>query len=394
MAQVIMHVDLNCFFARCEQIKDPSLIGKPVMIGGFGRRGVVSTCSYEARKYGVHSGMPSFKAIELCPQIIVKPGDYHYYSLMSKEFFSFCHTYTSKVEAASIDECFMDITDVIKGRDINNFLKKFQRDLLKKTKLMCSIGVGPTRFLAKMGSDYKKPMGITIMRKRDIKSKLYPLKVEDFYGIGMRTTPHLRMIGINTIGDLASYLNQNKKEALNLFGKYYYDIKACLEGTSDNKVYLGVDDPKSIGNSMTLMMDTDEEDEILKAIHLMAKEVSERVKSSRMKGKTIQLVLKDSDFKVHLKSHTLDKAIYELNDIYQSAVNLYHKYFKRLTIRLVGVTLSNLVPLHEENVQLSLFDETPVDKVNEVINQVNRKFKKTVVGKASVILKDKRYAHR
>lgn len=394
MAKVIMHVDLNCFFARCEQIKDPSLNGKPVMIGGFGRRGVVSTCSYEARKYGVHSGMPSFKAIELCPQIIIKPGDYHYYSLMSKEFFAFCHTYTSKVEAASIDECFMDITDVIKNKDVNNFLKKFQKDLFNKTKLMCSIGVGPTRFLAKMGSDYKKPMGITIMRKRDIKSKIYPLKVQDFYGIGMRTTPHLRAIGINTIGDLAIYLDKNKKDALELFGKYYYDVKACLDGTSDDKVYLDVEDPKSIGNSMTLMMDTDDEDEILKSIRIMSQEVSARLKAARMKGKTIQLVLKDTDFKVYLKSHTLDKAINDLEDIYQNAVSLYRKYFKRLTIRLVGVTLSNLVPLHEENVQLSLFEEVPEDKINDVINQVNRKFKKTVVGKASTILKDKKHAHK
>ena len=395
MAKVIMHVDLNCFFARCEQIKDPTLVGKPVMIGGFGRRGVVSTCSYEARKFGVHSGMPSFKAIELCPQIIIKPGDYHYYSLMSKEFISFCHTYTRKVEPASIDECFMDITDVIKGVDVNNFLKRFQKELLRKTKLMCSIGVGPTRFLAKMGSDYKKPMGITIMRKRDIKEKIYPLKVEDFYGIGMRTTPRLRVMGINTIGDLSNYLDKNKKEALFLFGKYYYDLKACLNGTSDDNVYLNTDDPKSIGNSMTLMMDTDDEDEILKGLKIMSEEVGARVKSARMKGKTIQLVLKDTDFKVHLKSQTLDKAISTTSDIYQASANLYNKYFKNkdLEIRLVGVTLSNLMPLREENVQLSFFDDTPVDKVDDLINEVNRKFKKKVVGKASIILKEKKHGN-
>ncbi|MCQ2795978.1 MAG: hypothetical protein MJ213_01525, partial [Bacilli bacterium] len=288
----------------------------------------------------------------------------------------------------------MNITEVNNDKEANKCLSKFQKDLFNKTKLMCSIGVGPTRFLAKMGSDYKKPMGITIMRKRDIKSKIYPLKVQDFYGIGMRTTPHLRAIGINTIGDLAIYLDKHKKDALALFGKYYYDVKACLDGTSDDKVYLDVEDPKSIGNSMTLMMDTDDEDEILKSIRIMSQEVSARLKAARMKGKTIQLTLKDTDFKVYLKSHTLDKAINDLDDIYQNAVSLYRKYFKRLTIRLVGVTLSNLVPLHEENVQLSLFDDAPEDKINDVINQVNRKFKKTVVGKASTILKDKKHAHK
>ncbi|MCQ2792308.1 MAG: DNA polymerase IV [Bacilli bacterium] len=394
MANVIMHVDLNSFFATCEQIRDPSLNGKPLMIGGFGRRGVVSTCSYEARKYGVHSGMPSFKALELCPKIIIKPGDYHYYSLMSKEFFAYCRTYTNKVEEASIDECYMDITNLIKNKDINVFLKTFQKGLYQKTKLKCSIGVGPTRFLAKMGSDYKKPMGITIMRKRDIKSKIYPLSIENFYGIGMRTTPHLKNLGIRTIGDLSSYLINKEKEALSLFGKYYYDLLAALNGTSDNQVHLEIDDPKSIGNSMTLMMDTTDEDEITNALLLMSKEVSSRLKNNHVKGKTIQLVVKDADFKVHQKSLTLPKPINSVNEIKLAALNMFNKYFKGITIRLVGVTLSNLVPLHEDNVQLSLFEETPEDKINDLINQVNRKFKKNVVGKASLILKEKTHEHK
>ena len=128
----------------------------------------------------------------------------------------------------------------------------------------------------------------------------------------------------------------------------------------------------------------------------MSEEVGARVKSARMKGKTIQLILKDTDFKVHLKSQTLDKAISATSDIYQASVNLYNKYFKNkgLIVRLVGVTLSNLTPLREENVQLSFFDDTPVDKVDDLINEVNRKFKKKVVGKASIILKEKKHANK
>ncbi len=389
-----MHVDLNCFFARCEQIKDPTLVNKPIMIGSFGRKGVVATCSYEARKFGVHSGMPTFKALSLCPKIIIKPGDYHYYSLMSKEFFSYCHKFTSKVEEASIDECYMDITDIINKNNVNEFLIKFQKGLFNKTKLMCSIGIGPTRFLAKMGSDYKKPMGITIIRKRDIKSKIYPLKIEDFYGIGSRTTPTLRTMGINTIGDLSNYLNNNKENALKFFGKYYYDIVSCLNGSSDDHLYLNKEDPKSIGNSITLMMDTNDEEEIFKAISLMAKEVATRLNANKMKGKTIQLTIRDSDFKTNLKSYTLDKAIHEFKDIYQTSINLYKKYFRNINIRLVGVTISNLSSLNEENVQLSLFEDTPIDKISDVINNVNRKFNKNVVGKASYILKEKNYEHR
>lgn len=394
MAKVILHADLNCFFARCEIIKNPSLQGKPIAVGATSRRGVISTCSYEARAMGVKSGMPTFEALSKCPKLILLPGDYNYYSLMSKEFFAYCHTYTSKVEEASIDECFMDITDVIKGKDVMMFLKSFQSKLYKKTGLMCSLGVGPTRFLAKMGSDYKKPMGITIIRKRDIKSMIYPLKISDFYGIGNRTTPRLKSLGINTIGDLANFINNKEESARQIFGSYLVDIKRNLDGTSDDHIYLEESDPKSIGNSFTLMLDTSDEDEISKALLIMSKEVSERAKNARLKGKTVQLTIKESDFKVHLKSHTLDKAINDVESIHHEAMNLYNKFFKGLEVRLVGVTLQNLMPLHEENVQLSLFEDAPVDKVSDVVNSINRKFNKEVVGKASILLKERRYGNK
>ena len=148
MSKVIVHIDLNAFFARCEEIKDPSLENKAVAIGHDGRGGIVSTCSYEARKFGVSSAMPMFKARQLCPHIIVITPDYHYYSAMSKRFYRFVKNYTPLVEMASVDECFADFTDVIKGqKDVVSFFRKMQEDLFKETKLKCSIGVSTTKFL-------------------------------------------------------------------------------------------------------------------------------------------------------------------------------------------------------------------------------------------------------
>lgn len=388
-----MHVDLNCFFARCEVIRNPKLAHKPLAIGAIGRRGVISTCTYEARKLGIHSGMPTFEALEIYPSLILLPGDYKYYSLMSREFFAYAHAYTAKVEEASIDECYMDITDLVKNKDVNLFLKEFQKGLLKKCGLECSIGVGPTRFLAKMGSDYKKPLGITIIRKKDIKNIIYPLPIEDYYGIGRKTAPKLKSLGINTIGDLANLINNDQNKFTNFFGSYLDEIKKNLNGTSDNHVYLETSDPKSIGNSMTLMMDTNDEEEIDKAILMLCNEVSERTKREKKKGRTLQLVIRDTNFITHQKSITLDKAIYETNDLHKIALSLYKKYFVGVEVRLVGVTLSHLIPFHDTNVQLSFFDEVPVDKVNDVINNINRKFKRKVVDKASLMLKDKHHGY-
>ena len=169
MAKVILHIDLNQFFVRCEELKDPTLINKPVAVGHDGRSGIVSTCSYKAREFGVRSGMPMFQAKKLCPELIVKPVDFRFYGVLSREFFKFVKSYTTLVENASIDECYADFTIPLKGiKDVEVYFKDFQKKLFSKTGLNCSIGIAPNRFLAKMGSDYKKPNGITIVRKKDI----------------------------------------------------------------------------------------------------------------------------------------------------------------------------------------------------------------------------------
>ena len=392
MAKVIVHIDLNAFFARCEEIRDSSLENKPVAIGHDGRGGIVSTCSYKAREYGVSSAMPMFKAKELCPNLIIKPVDFRYYGALSDQFKNFIRRYTKKVEEASIDECFADFTDVVRGqKDVPGFFRKLQNDLYKETKLKCSIGVATTKFLAKMGSDYKKPMGLTIIRKKDIPDILYPLKIESMFGIGKKTSPKLRKMGINTIGDLAKRCEKDDRELMNELGKYYYVIKDWISGKGSDEIIVEPEDPKSIGNSTTLMEDTMNHELIASTFKWLSKEVSERAIRENKLGSTIQIVVKESDFKVHNKSITFDNPTNDADTIFNIAMNLYDKNFSNMMIRLVGVTLQNLINTKDIAIQMSLFDYEKHEEQSStklLINELNRKMKKKVLIRASEVEDD------
>ena len=389
MSKVIVHIDLNAFFARCEEIRDPSLENKPVAIGHDGRGGIVSTCSYKAREYGVSSAMPMFKAKELCPNLIIKPVDFRYYGALSDRFIKFVRRYTKIVEIASVDECFADFTNVIKGiKDVPKFFKDLQMKLFEETKLKCSIGVATTKFLAKMGSDYKKPMGLTIIHKSDIPNILYPLSLDKMFGVGKKTAPRLKAIGIKTIGDLAIRCNKEDPELKKELGKYFYVIKDWLNGKGSDEVITTPDDPKSIGNSTTLMKDTSSREMIADTFKWLAKEVSSRAIKENKLGPTIQIAVKESDFKVHNKSITLDNPTNNADVIFKVAMDLYDKNFSYLTVRLLGVTLQNLVDVRDVAIQMSLFDYQKHEEESAtklLINDLNRRLKKKALMRASEV---------
>ena len=390
-SKVIVHIDLNAFFARCEEIKNPSLEGKAVAIGHDGRGGIVSTCSYEARKYGVSSAMPMFKAKKLCPKLIVLPCDYHFYSVMSKTFINFIKRYTPLVEQASVDECFADFTLPLKGvTDAVAYFKKLQEDLFKETSLKCSIGVSTTKFLAKMASDYQKPLGLTIIHKRDIPNIIFPLKVESMFGVGKKTAPRLKSIGIKTIGDLYKLIKEENEDVKNILGKSFFTLKDWLEGKGSDEIEMEKWDPKSIGNSTTLPFDTDNPTQIKEHFLDLSKEVSSRAKREEKLGYTIQIVVKDTEFKSFNKSITFDSPTNEAKVIYEQACKLYEKNFKNMTLRLVGITLQNLIDPKEMAVQMSLFDYEKHEEESAtklLINELNRSLKKPLLKRASELEK-------
>lgn len=380
-----MHIDLNAFFATAEVIRNPALANKPLVVGGTGRRGIVSTASYEARAFGIHSAMPTYMAERLCPNLIILPSDFKLYSRLSREFFDFVRHYTSLIEIASIDECYADMTETLKNvKNPIEFLTNLQKDLYEKTKLKCSIGIGPTKFLAKMASDYQKPMGLTIFRRRDLAQTLWKLPIKSMYGVGKKTYPRLEKIGIHTIGDLAT---SESEEVKNLLGKFYFTLKEWVTGYGSDEVNPEPDDPKSIGNSRTLASDTDDYDELRSMIIYLCQEVSERAQAEKMLGSTIQIVLKNSDFSTINRSITLEKPTNDLGIIYLEAMRLFDKNYQGQMIRLVGVTLANLVAFNEVTTQLSLFDSTitTVSKTEQIIQNFNKITEKPLLKRLSDI---------
>lgn len=400
MSRIILHVDLNAFFVRCEEIKDPTLKNKPVAIGRLGRGGIISTCSYAARKYGVRSGMPTFQAVKLCPHLILRDIDGKFIQLMSNEFFSYLKTFTNKIEILGCDECFLDFTELYKKNKIDNiesFLMDLQYGLLTNTSLECSIGVGPTKFLAKMGSDYKKPMGITIIRKKDIKNMLFPLDIKDFYGIGKQTQQKLYRLNIRTIGDL--YNNLISTNLLDEFGDNFKEyVLSCLEGRSDNVLNLENDDPKSIGTTRTLYHDTNNREEIRTFLIEEVRRIVNKMKEDNMMCKTITITYKDAEFtEKSFKTVQFSKSFKDYTDDLDKIINetnkLFNSSYKDNLIRLIGFTVKNLIDKYEVVTQMTFDNYEIHEKENEtylLINKINREFNKEVVKRTSDLKKGKR----
>ena len=384
MSKIIMHIDLNAFFATAETIIHPEYKGHPLVVGREGRRGIVSTANYEARKFGIHSAMPIYMAKELCPSLIVVPCNFALYERLSNEFFNYVSSYSPIIQIASIDECYVDMTETLKNiKDIDNYLHKIQDGLFEKTKLQCSIGIAPTKFLAKMASDMKKPMGITIIRRKDIPKMIYPLPIESMFGIGKKTAPRLRNIGINKIGDLKT---ANQIELKHILGKFYFTCMDWIEGRGSDVVEVEETDPKSIGNSRTFENNTNNYEEIKSMLTYLCKLVAKRANEEEKVGTTIQVTIKTSDFKVHSKSVTKPKAFNSYEMIHEIALQTFERMNINEPIRLIGVTLQNLESRHDQKLQMSLFDyqiHEEEAKTKLIINDLNRKMKKNVFKRAS-----------
>ena len=384
MAKIIVHIDLNAFFATCEELRDPSLSKLPLIIGHSGRSGIVSTANYKAREYGIHSGQPTFQAQKLCPNVKIVEPDYSYYQVMSTSFFCLIKRYCPLIEVASIDECYADFTDVLKGsKDPLGYLRALQRKVKAELGLSCSMGVAPTKWLAKMASDMKKPMGLVTIRRKDIPSIIYPLPIASFWGIGKKTAPVLESKGIKTIGDLKHAFDTNNKEIIDLLGKFALTVEEWVNGKGSDTVHLEYEDPKSIGNSHTLYFDCDSLHEIENDLRHLAKEVSERAKASHKKGYGITLTVKDTAFHLHTKAVKLEESTNSEETIFSKAVDLYTEHFEgKFMIRLVGITLTRLVDPAQETVQMSLwnYDEyAEQDKTKLLISEINRKMGEDVL---------------
>ena len=377
--KIIFHIDMNAFFCSCELIKRPYLENKPFAVGArYSSKGVLSTSNYIARKYGVHSAMSVSDALKKCPNLIILDSDYQFYIECSNKFLNIIYEYTDLVEQASIDEAFIDVTNI----DMHplDFAKLLQKRILDECKLPSSIGIAPTKFLAKMASDMKKPLGITVVRKRDIEKKIFPLDVSDMFGIGKKTSPKLKEMGINTIGDLYNKLD----ELHDFFGdKMYMYIKNTLEGKSSNVV-----DPErystfsSISNSRTSYEPLTNEDEIYEFLEYVANLTSKRLNKYRVKAYTITVQIKYTDLKVYSKSKTLNEPISDKYEYYAVVKELFDELWNGKPIRLLGSGASNLEEINAKTFDLFHLDVIEQEEnLNKALDEIDKMYGKNAIKK-------------
>lgn len=327
--KIILHVDMNAFFCSVAEIIYPHLRGKVFAIGRENSyRGVLSTASYAARKLGVHSAMSLKEAYDLVPDLLVVSLDYSIYEKYHIMFVNILKQYSKLIEVASIDEAYIDITEMSKVKHPLVIAKEIQLRILKECGLSCSIGVAPTLFLAKMASDMKKPLGITVLRKREVKELLYPLSVKEIFGIGKKTYPTLINNGIETIGDFMD--EKNKELVINLVGvnSYNYVVSHVLGNSSNIVDPNRYSNSESISTSVTYDRIIEGETEVLYEMRKLTREVINRINEKNYCGKTITITLRNTDFKTITRSKTVDDYLYEYNDIFEIVTELVETNYK------------------------------------------------------------------
>ena len=385
MAKVIFHIDLNSFYASAEVVRNSALEGQPVVVGGLSKRGVICTASYEARKYGVRSAMPLFQAMDLCPELVVVEGDMSYYSQLSKKFFDFLRTYTPCIEIASIDECYMDVSELIKNyKRPLDLAWQIQSEVKSKLRLPCSIGVGPNKFLAKMASDMRKPMGITVLRKYEVPTKLWPLSIDEMFGIGKKTAPILKQNNILTIKDLAD--PQNESFILKTIGKTAPSLIANAKGEGNDQLVYNTT-VQSISQSTTINHDVFDYEECKNILKVLCNSLVKRAKNNNITGKMVSISIRYHDFRNVVRSTNLDYYTNDVNIILEHALLLFDQNFEDISIRHLGVGLSSLQSSDNTVQQLSIFSQEKVQTI-DVLAELNQSLKGTKLIYASNLVKE------
>ncbi|MGG7147292.1 DNA polymerase IV [Clostridium butyricum] len=344
----ILHVDMDAFFASVEQMDNPELKGKPVIVGGISERGVVSTCSYEARKYGVHSAMPIFMAKEKCPNGIFVSGRYGRYTKISQEIFKILSDVTPIIEQVSIDEGYLDLSQsrFENGIDAARYIKN---KVFKEIGLTISVGISYNKFLAKLASDWNKPNGIKEISRSMIPDILLPLPLSKIHGLGKISVGKLNNMGIFYIKDL---YNMDKNFYIEYLGKNGLDIYDRIRGIDNRKIET-IRERKSVGKERTLKFDTDNKEELLQYLKEFSFEIEEMLCAKNVVGKTVTLKFKTKDFENHTRSRTLNNYISHHEDIFNVSKELLESEELKSNLRLIGVSISSFK--EKEIEQMTLF---------------------------------------
>lgn len=343
--RIIFHVDMDQFFAAVEERERPEIRGKPVIVGADPKegkgRGVVSTCNYEARKYGVKSGMAISLAWRLCSHAVFVSVNYRLYQKVSSQIMEILRRYTHNFEQWGLDEAFLDISSQVKNFEEAKILaKKIKKEICENERLTCSIGVGPNKLVAKIASDFEKPNGLTIVKKEDAKAFLAPLRVRKLLWVGKKTEERLNQLGIITIGDLANY---DASILVEKFGVSGTQLFLSAQGRDNSEIQERWE-RKSMSREITFEEDTSDSVFILESLDAISEDLHEELTASKYTFKTITVKIRFKNFETHTHSKTLPFFTDRKKDIQKNAGDLVQDYLVvDRKIRLIGVKLSNLI---------------------------------------------------
>jgi DNA polymerase-4 len=366
------------FFAAVERLDNPRLAGKPLLVGGSAKgRGVVSTASYEARKFGCHSAMPMARAMRLCPQAIVLPVRGHRYSDMSRRVFEIFRRVTPLVEPLSIDEAFLDVTGTerLHGPALQ-VARDIKRSIREELGLVASVGVAPNKFLAKLASDLEKPDGLTVIDPGRIHEILDPLGVRKLWGIGPAAETALRRLGIRTVGQLRAFSARELSRALGNSAEHFLNLANGI----DDRAVTPDHEAKSIGQEQTFATDIADREHLLSVLFEQTQEVAHRLRQAGLLARTVTLKLRHGDFTTLSRSRTLERPTDLTDVLWATAKEIFGDWARYgfEPLRLAGVTASNLEsPVGQ---QLDLFspprDDTRQRQVDQAVDSIIEKFGK------------------
>jgi DNA polymerase-4 len=381
----ILHVDMDAFYASVEVLKDPSLRGKPVVVGGVGTRGVVTSASYEARAYGVRSAMPAIRARRLCPQAIFLPNDFSSYLDMSKRIREVFLSVTPLVEPLSLDEAFLDVSGAVRLFGSSVDIAREVKRRIGALGLPCTVGVAPNKFLAKLASALGKPDGLLVVPHDRVLAFLHPLPVDALWGVGEQTGEALRKLGLKTVGDVASLSRRTLERALgDALGAHLHH----LSHGRDLRRVEPYEAARSVGSEETFSVDLDATEDILREILRLADRTASRLRAKGACGRTVTLKVRFSNFKTITRSRTTDAPMETGAEIYATARDLYLKLDPdRPRIRLLGVAVSGLVDGPAER-QLDLLESDARARwsdVTKAIDSIRTRFGDDAVGPATLL---------
>ncbi len=386
MVRKIMHIDMDAFFAAVEQHDNPVYRGKPVIVGGDPHsRGVVSTCSYEARKFGVHSAMPLREALRRCPQGIFTPVRGWRYAEVSREIMKIMYQYTPLVEPLSLDEAFLDLSG---SENLFGPMEQIGREIVGRIKselgLSASVGLAPNKFLAKLASDLEKPAGFVVITKDNMAEILEKLPVGKLWGVGPKTEAQLFEMGIRTIGMLRRFNPDLLYNKLGDLGRQLYQLSFGI----DDRLVVTNEDPKSVGHEITFQNDTDDREFLAGILLCLAEQVARRLRKYNLKGRVITVKIRDSNFKTLTKRVTLGETTDFEEEIYREAYKLANEtQWGYRKVRLIGVSVSGFS--EENSEQLGLFNELnqtkdqELGKLHQTVDNLRDRFGEEIILKGT-----------